>query len=175
MPPPRKGKVCLAKRAGIFLWIAAQLMSASTLPGRREAGYRAWRPSTESPFIADQPVRAFASAAATETLTSTLLSLAAKPEAPIELWIDGRTHVFHRPSIRRSDPLLGAQPQAWMLLAAATAFLTTVKTRHRRRRTHTGCRHTAELVIPIKKPRSNPSKRAERGCKADRASPACVF
>lgn len=139
--PPREGKICLAQRAGMLLWITAQVISASALPVQPEARYRAGKPATEATAIADQQVRAFAPAAAVETLASTLFAAAAQPEPPIELWLDARLRAVPFPPRRQSDPLRSAQSPAWVLLCAATAVLTTVNTRHHRRRTHAGCRH----------------------------------
>src|ERR1017187_5557219 len=166
MSPLRESGISQAQRAALLLWVAAQVMSASSLPGQPEARHRAWKPGTEAPSISDQPVRAFAPAAAMETLNSTLLAGAAKPVSPVELWLDARPWLVHLPPRQQDDPLRGTLPPTWMLLAAATAVLATVDNPHHRRRTHPGCRHTAEPVGAIKKPRPPPWKRGERGCES---------
>jgi hypothetical protein len=148
-------KIRLARPAALLLWIAAQVLNASTLPGQPEAIIGAWKPGTEVPAIADQPVRAFAPAA-TETLNSRLFTDAAKPESPIVLWPDARPWAVHLPPSQPNDPLRSVEPPTWMLLGAATAVLATTNTRHHRRRTNTGCRHAAEPVAPTKKPRPIP-------------------
>jgi hypothetical protein len=163
MPPPQEGRLCFAQRAALLLWIAAQVMNASTLPGQPEGLSRAWKPGTGVPPIGDQPARAFAPAAAVETLNSTFLNRAAKPESPVELWPDARPWAVHLPAGEQSDPLRGVEPPTWMLLGAATAMMATTNSRHHRRRTFTGCRHTAETAVPTKKAAPNPLVGGERG------------
>ena len=156
MPPSQQGKICLAQRAGLLLWVAAQVMSASGLPGQPEARYHTWKPEAEARSVGDQPVRAFAPAAAVETLNSTLVAGGAKPEAPIELWLDAKPWAVHLPAGQPKEPLRGVLPPTWMLLGAASLVLATVDNRHHRRRTQTGCRHTTELAVRKRKPRSTP-------------------
>jgi len=155
MQSPQGDKIRLAQRVALLLWIAAQVLNASTLPGQPEGLIGAWQPGTEVPPVGGEPARAFAPAAV-ETLDSALLGSAAKPEHPIELWPDPRPWGFHPPPEPRSDPLRVIEPPTWMLLAVATAVLATADTRHHRRRTHTGCRHAADPGAPIKKPRPIP-------------------
>jgi len=165
MPPPQEGRLCFAQRAALLLWIAAQVMNASSLPCQPEGLNRAWKPGTGVPTIGDQPARAFAPAAAVETLNSTFLNRAAKPESPVELWPDARPWAVHLPAGEQSDPLRGVEPPTWMLLGAATAMMATTNSRHHRRRTYTGCRHTAEPAVPTKKAAPNPLAGGERGCR----------
>jgi hypothetical protein len=120
MPPPQEGRLCFAQRAALLLWIAAQVMNASSLPGQPEGLNRAWKPGTGVPPIGDQPARAFAPAAAVETLNSTFVNGAAKQESPVELWPDTRPWAVHLPAGEQSDPLRGVEPPTWMLLGAAT-------------------------------------------------------
>jgi len=156
MQSPQGVKIRFAQRVAVLLWIAAQVLNASTLPGQPEGLIGAWKPGTEVPPVGDQPARAFAPAAAVETLDSALLSSAAEPASPIEVWPNARPWGLHPPPEQRSDPLRAVEPPTWMLLGAATLLLATTNTRHHRRRTHTGCRHAAEPVGPIKKPRPIP-------------------
>ena len=142
-------------------------MSASSLPDQPEAGPRAWKPARDAPSISDQPVRAFAPAAAMETLNSTLLASAAKPVSPVELWLGAKSWAAHLAPSQQDDPLRGTLPPTWMLLVAATAVLATVDDPHHRRRTHVGCRRTAEPAGAIKKPRPPPWKRGERGSESN--------
>jgi len=159
MPPSQQGKICWAQRAGLLLWVAAQMMRASGLPGQPEARYRAWKPEAEARSIGDQTARAFAPAAAVERFNSTLLTAAAQEESPIELWFDARPWAFHSPGGEPADPLRGVLPPTWMLLGAASLVLATVDNRHHRRRRQTGCRHTAAPAAAKRKPRSNPRVR----------------
>jgi len=163
MPATQEGTICLAQRAGLLLWVTAQVMSASGLAGQAEARYGAWKPEAEARSMGDLPVQAFAPAAGVETLNSTLLS-AAKPETPVELWPDARPWAVHLTPRRNRDPLPGVLPPAWVLLGAASLFLATVDNRHRRRRTHVGCRHAAEMVVTKRKPLPAPWAGAGRGC-----------
>jgi hypothetical protein len=156
MQSPQVDKIRLAQRAALLFWIAAQVLNASTLPGQPEWLIGAWKPGTEVPPIGDQPARAFAPAAAVETIDSALFDSEAKPERPVELWPDPRPWAVQLPPSRGSDPLRAVEPPTWMLLGAATLLLATTNTRHHRRRTHTGCRHAAEPVAPTKKPRPIP-------------------
>jgi hypothetical protein len=156
MPPPQEGKICLAPRAALLLWIAAQVMSASTLLGQSKAPSPVWKPAIEDRSIGDQPARAFAPAAAVETLSSTLLIGAAKPDSPIELWSDARQCAVHLRTCRQRDPLRGVEPPTWVIVGAATLLLATTNTRHHRRRAHTGCRHAVEPAATKRKPHPTP-------------------
>jgi len=57
MPPPQEGRLCFAQRAALLLWIAAQVMNASSLPanpkgstapGSQAPGSRHRRPASAS-------------------------------------------------------------------------------------------------------------------------------
>jgi hypothetical protein len=136
--------------------MAAQIVSASTLPGRPAQLHDDWKPAAEVSAVGDQPARAFAPAAPVETLGSTLLDSAAEPRAPIEVWPGARPWGLHLPPDQPSDPLRTVEPPTWMLLGAATALLATTNTRHHRRRTCTGWRHPAEPAATKRKPRPTP-------------------
>jgi len=169
MQPVEEGTICSALRAAVLLWVAAHVTAASTLPVQSEAAFPVWNPATEIKSVAEQTARAFAPAAPVETLKSTLFAGAAKPESPIELWLDARLYGVHLPARRQSDPLRGNQPLTWTLLGLATAILATVDSRHHRRRTHTGRRHAAETVGRKKKAAPAPLEqgRARLQCTCD--------
>ena len=121
MPSPQRDKIRLAQRAALLLWIAAQVLNASTLPGQPEGLIGAWQPGTEVPPAGGGPARAFAPAAA-ETLDSELLGSAAKPASPIEVWPNARPWGLHPPPEQRSDPLRAVEPRGGDPSAARIDF-----------------------------------------------------
>lgn len=145
MPSRRTGKIRVAQRAALLLWITAQAISASALPGQHEDRYNIWKvaaaAASQDPSTDSEPAKAFD--AATEPLNSTLFN-AASPASPIELGFD--TGAAYAPPAEQHDPLRVAEPPTWMSVGVAAALLAGASPRHHRRRTRTGHRHAAEHV-----------------------------
>jgi len=140
MQPPWKARICFAQRAGLIL-MAAQAMSASSLPMQYEPRYRVWKLATEAGTNHGQPVPGSDPAAGIEAPKATLGGPPAKPETPVDLRPDVPLYVFHFPSGVGSGPSRGMEMAIWMLLGAAAVVVTTADTRHHRRRALAGYRH----------------------------------
>jgi hypothetical protein len=150
---PLPSAIRAARRAAVFLWIAARVISASGLPDQSGNHYTAWKPESAAASLASRPIKAFAPAAAVETLKSALLGGGDKGEPPVELWLGARHWPANLPHRRQGDRQQGALASTWLLLSLAAAMLASVDSRHHRRRTHTGCRRIAKPFAPTKKPR----------------------
>jgi len=148
MQPRRAGKIRVAERAALLLWIAAHTISASTLPGQAQGRYNVWKlavaAAAVAPSAGSEPILAFDAAPAGAPLDSTPFPGAASPASPAELGFD--TGGAYAPPAEQHDPLRGAEPPTWMSVGVAAALLAGASPRHHRRRTRTGHRHAAEPV-----------------------------
>ncbi|MGB7762940.1 MAG: hypothetical protein WBL61_24105 [Bryobacteraceae bacterium] len=142
MQPPGKGKLCFVQPAGLLLWMAVQVVSASTLPAQHETRYRVWKLATEDAPIGSQSGPA--SDPATWELPEPTLGVAAEPDPPAELW----PYRFHSPPLPKNGPSQGVETLVWMFLGAAITVLATADTQHERRRPQPGFRQ-----CPTIKPR----------------------